>query len=193
MKQSYLKYDFSPIEGSNCYCSDEAAEAIRNMLSKTEPDTPVWMGSGDYHYVSLFRAEQIRKAFTLVLFDNHPDDQNGAFDSDMLSCGNWVLRVRGLPLCESDYRNPVQGEISGKDIMLSVDLDVLSEKYAHTNWDQGDMSIEELCLRIRHIADSNEIVCIDICGELTEEKGGSEEDRHLNAIAVEAILKAARQ
>ena len=79
--------DFSALEGTECYCSAESAAAIRSALAPYGPGGIHWIDSGDYHYTSLFIQELITEPYSLVLFDNHPDDQPGAFGSDLLSCG----------------------------------------------------------------------------------------------------------
>lgn len=238
MGQSLLKYDFSGIEGSNCYCSDEAAERIRELVRSMDPATPLWMGSGDYHYVSLFRGDCLLGALSpsgnksltckrsfagdgltdrqsagnesqnqddtvieLIYFDNHPDDQDDAFCGDMLSCGNWVKWYRNLAPVRTTWHNGNGEVITSPDcarenlctlppVHLSIDLDVLSWEYAHTNWNQGSMTLDELCRRVSAIAASRRIACIDFCGGLTESKGGTPEDDALNTLAVETILRS---
>lgn len=209
MGQSYLKYNFSDIEGSNCYCSDEAAEQIRALVCGMDPATPLWMGSGDYHYISLFRGEALLrslevKSLELIYFDNHPDDQDDAFGGGMLSCGNWVAWYRRLGSVQITWHNgdgailqdtpssqhgttlPAADELP--PVHLSIDLDVLSRDYAHTNWNQGEMTLDELCSRVSAIAAARRIACIDFCGGLSESKGGTPEDDALNTLAVETIL-----
>ena len=68
---------FSYLEGTNCYCCDESAAIIREKVSQLPLDAVHLIGTGDYHYVSLFYLERISHPFRLVLFDNHPDDQKG--------------------------------------------------------------------------------------------------------------------
>lgn len=47
---------------------------------------------------------------------------------------------------------------------VSVDKDVLSKAYAYTNWDQGDLSMNELEHLLSIIFVETEIIGIDICG-----------------------------
>jgi len=153
------------------------------------------IGTGDYHYVSLFWLERVYEDFVLYLFDNHPDDQPGAFGEDMLTCGSWVKEVRRLPSCKGivwcdgngiEHR---EGLISEKHkAYLSIDLDILSSKYASTDWDQGDMTLEEIQKRIMNIRRNHEIIGVDLCGGLTPEKGASPADIALNAATEEALI-----
>lgn len=184
--------DFSNMEGTGCYCSEESAAAIRRRAEELPSGSTAFIGSGDCHYISLFRAETIREDFTLVLIDNHSDDQNGAFDSDILSCGNWVLQVRKLPRCKKTVwiRNfsDFDPQADYGRIFLSIDLDALSREWARTDWDQGDMSLEQLTGIVRRLAPK--VILCDICGALSESKGGSEADSVVNTATIHAIAEA---
>ncbi|MCR4823721.1 MAG: hypothetical protein K5849_00005, partial [Bacteroidales bacterium] len=97
-----INVDFSGLQGTNCYCSAESAERIRRSVSTLPLTAFHLIGTGDYHYQTLFWLERIREPFSLVLFDHHPDDQAGAFGTDLISCGGWVADARRLPLLQSD-------------------------------------------------------------------------------------------
>lgn len=173
--------DLSPLEGTNCYCDSAAAEAVRKAIEGFPAGGIHWIDTGDYHYVSLFWMEKIAVPFCLALFDNHPDDQAGAFGEQILSCGSWVKAARGsLPLMEADYLNPV--DIPGSlPAYLSIDLDVLSPEYSRTDWSQGDMTPDELLRRVEAIASGHRILGVDICGGITTAKGARPEDLAANA------------
>ena len=156
--------DLSPLEGTNCYCDAAAAEAVRKAIEGFPAGGIHWIDTGDYHYVSLFWMEKIAVPFCLALFDNHPDDQAGAFGEQILSCGSWVKAARGsLPA------------------YLSIDLDVLSPEFSRTDWSQGDMSPDELLRRVEAIASGHRILGVDICGGITTAKGARPEDLAANA------------
>lgn len=163
--------DFSALEGTECYCSAESAAAIRSALAPYGPGGIHWIDSGDYHYTSLFIQELITEPYSLVLFDNHPDDQPGAFGGDLLSCGGWVAEVRRLP----NWRREAHS------VYISIDKDVLSRDYARTNWDQGDMTLDELFSAIWDISLKHRIIGVDVCGELTLLKGACSEDVSINS------------
>ena len=62
-------------------------------------------------------------------------------------------------------------------VYISVDKDVLSEEYARTNWNQGQMKLEELkgfltCFFAACKEYNSEILGVDICGELPERDAG---------------------
>ena len=163
--------DFSALEGTECYCSAESAAAIRSALAPYGPGGIHWIDSGDYHYTSLFIQELITEPYSLVLFDNHPDDQPGAFGGDLLSCGGWVAEVRRLP----NWRREAHS------VYISIDKDVLSRDYARTNWDQGDMTLDGLFAAIKDISLKHRIIGVDVCGELTLLKGACSEDVSINS------------
>jgi hypothetical protein len=163
--------DFTALEGTRCYCSREAAGAIRAALAPYGPGGIHWLDSGDYHYVSLFIQEMIVEPYSLVLFDNHPDDQDAAFGPGILSCGSWVKEVRRLQNWRPEARN----------VYISIDKDVLGREYARTDWDQGGMTLDQLFASIRDISLNHRIIGVDVCGELPLSKGGCSEDVSINS------------
>ena len=192
-----LDCDFSYLDGTCCYCSPESAALIRRRTAEMELHAVHLIGTGDYHYQTLFWLERMRFPFSLVLLDNHPDDQEGAFGEELLSCGGWVARARRLPLLEKVLWIRTEEDASGADLgslpgelYLSVDMDVLSEDYACTDWDQGDMSLESLCRTVRDISCSGRLAGADICGGIGAEKGGTQADFELNSRCTDAILEA---
>ena len=184
--------DFSGLEGTCCYCSEQAARQIRQAIQGLPVHAVHKIGTGDYHYISLFWLERLSIPFTLVLFDNHPDDQQTAFGGGLLSCGSWVEEARKLPSCQASVwirkaddlvRLP---EIAGP-VYLSVDLDVLSPEYARTDWDQGDMDLPTLASAIEGLMADQTVLGADICGGITPGKGGSEADFAINDATTSAI------
>ena len=190
-----IKVDFSGLQGTNCYCSAESAEQIRHAVASLPLEAFHLIGTGDYHYQTLFWLERIREPFCLVLFDHHPDDQGGAFGEDLLSCGGWVADARRLPLLRADcwIRDaadfPALASLPELPVYLSVDLDILSEEYARTDWDQGQMTLEELLSALSTLRDTRRILGVDLCGGLTPQKGASPEDLALNAGTGEAVYR----
>ena len=189
-----IKADFSCFEGTNCYCAPESAERIRRTVAGMPLRAFHDIGTGDYHYMSLFWLERIREPFALVLFDHHPDDQPGAFGSALLSCGGWVAQARKLPMMRTDLwiRDAADfpalaGLPDGLPVYLSIDLDVLSPEDARTDWDQGAMRLGELQAALRGLLAAHPVLGVDLCGGLTPEKGASPADEALNARAGEAL------
>lgn len=190
-----LDCDFSCLDGTCCYCSPESAALIRRRTAGMELHAVHLIGTGDYHYQTLFWLERMRSPFSLVLLDNHPDDQEGAFGGQLLSCGGWVRQARALPLLrdvlwvreEKDATKVKVEELQGS-LYLSIDIDVLDRKHAATNWDQGEMSLDALCRIVRLVRSSGQLGGVDICGGISLAQGGSHDDELLNEACYRAIL-----
>lgn len=181
----FVDSNFSCLDGTCCYCSQEAAEQIRQALCGLPLRAAHFLGTGDYHYVSLFWLERLQEPFALVLFDNHPDDQPCAFGSDILSCGSWVANARRLPMCKAaawfDGNGEWQGDAipEGLPVYLSIDLDVLSEDCITTNWNQGKVKPEELHAALEQAVRGRTVLGADICGGPAAESGASDFTRSL--------------
>ncbi|MCR5739182.1 MAG: arginase family protein [Lachnospiraceae bacterium] len=76
------------------YCSDDAYEEIRSMLSEYDhPESGIhFIDTGNYHYMSRIFTSFIESEYELVLLDHHTDMQDTAF-GDILSCGSWVKEI----------------------------------------------------------------------------------------------------
>ena len=191
--------DLGGIEGTVCYCDAEAEEEIRRRLAPVAEAGIRWIDSGDYHYVTKILAGFQQEPFVLVLVDNHPDDQEPAFGG-VLSCGSWVKALReSQPMLKEvwtlgpDHRirgpevhreleegiDDLLAAVEGKRVYLSIDKDVLGREWSRTDWSQGTYSLAELkgwldgLLRL-------DVVAVDICGELSPEKGATPEDLRVN-------------
>ena len=191
-KFCFRLHDFRDLDGTMCFCSDESAEQIRRRLDPSVASHH-WIDTGDYHYLTYFFLERLTEPFTLVLLDNHPDDQASAFGGDLLSCGGWVRTAsERLPLLRrvvsigttvpveaaaQVLREVVRG---GGAFYLSVDKDILSKEYARTDWSQGSMTLPQL-LDLLDLLRGTRWLGVDICGGLTEAKGASPEDFAVNA------------
>jgi arginase family enzyme len=67
------------------------------------------------------------------------------------------------PECHDRYSLPMNGE----NIYISIDKDVLSKACVNTNWDQGDMSLDELYSILGELFANNNVIGMDVCGEPT--------------------------
>ena len=176
-----------------------------------------FLDSGNYHYLSLLWMEHIREPFSLVVFDKHPDMLRPAF-GDITSCGGWVREaLETNPFLEKVYlvgiaaklwdevREQLSQEPEGAELLervelgeeallsrriyLSLDKDVLRQADARCDWDQGDMTLDELLERAKRIAAAHEIIGVDVCGERPE--SGSGEDIRVNDRTNRKLLEAA--
>lgn len=128
--------------------------------------------------------KQLHEPFGLVLLDQHPDDQPGAFDDRMLSCGNWVAAARReIPQMRTDVWIQRFSDLSRAQttlsafpqlpVFLSIDLDVLSPAEFRTDWDQGEMRFTELQETVRVLCGGRRLLGVDICGAAACREGGA--------------------
>ena len=131
--------DLSALEGTNCYCDEAAAAAIRSAVADLPAAALHWDDTGDYHYLTRFwlekaAAENGGEPFALVLFDHHPDMQEPAFGK-VLSCGGWArdafLGIPGLTQVLMVGINP-DLELEILDLVFDGVLAVTSEDLRHT-------------------------------------------------------------
>lgn len=59
-----------------------------------------FIGSGDFHHVSLALLRRLPTPFNLLVLDNHPDWMRGL---PFLHCGTWLHHAIGLPLCRQVF------------------------------------------------------------------------------------------
>ena len=197
----YRLVGLGDIEGTTCYCDPDAEAEIRCRLVPEPTERMRWIDSGDYHYVTRILAVREQAPFTLVLVDNHPDDQAPAFGG-VLSCGSWVRDLReATPMLEEVWTlgpghrirnasgtvdreletgiNDLLDAVKGKRIYLSIDKDVLDPEWSRTDWSQGAYSLDTLKGWLDGLL-REEVVAVDVCGELAPEKGATPEDLRIN-------------
>ena len=86
------------IPGTNCYCDEDAMNAIRSRIAPYSSGGIHFIDSGNYHYMTRIWLEKISEPFSLLVFDNHTDMQPPAFGG-LLSCGGWIYdSAMELPL-----------------------------------------------------------------------------------------------
>jgi hypothetical protein len=104
---SILDFDGSvrPLDGATIIPLREWEEAIRFGCRMSDlrrlqrvlggaPSNVVFMGSGDFHHVSLLLIERLKSPIQVVVLDNHPDNMRYPFG---IHCGSWVWHVSRLP------------------------------------------------------------------------------------------------
>ena len=84
--------DCTPLMGTDCYCDEDSANKLRQLLAPYPVKALHFIDSGDYHYVTKFWIERIHHPFSLVVFDHHPDMQPPVWPG-VLSCGDWIADV----------------------------------------------------------------------------------------------------
>lgn len=179
-----MEIDCRDIAGTNCYCDDEAKESLRKRISECDISDIHFIDSGNYHYISLLWLERIREPFSLILFDHHPDMQPPSF-GEITSCGGWVreaLETNAFLECvylvgaDAELLREVlpdtrvkTGMFAWKDdsrpIYISLDKDVLREEDARCDWDQGDMTLDNLEHILKTLLEQHSVLGMDVCGE----------------------------
>lgn len=64
-----------------------------------------------------------------------------------------------------DFVGQLSGRISQRDVYISVDKDCLKKEYALTNWEQGQMPLEELLAFLRLVKSNFNLLGVDITGD----------------------------
>lgn len=74
-------------------------------------------------------------------------------------------------------------------LYMSIDKDLLNQEAARTNWDQGEVSLEELTRWIREALESRRLEGADICGENPRDTAAAprEEELRINSRTNEAL------
>ncbi len=78
------------------------------------------------------------------------------------------------------FRLPVPSDLP---LYISIDKDALSQEYAVTDWDQGKLTLDNLCQFLSDVK-GKRLLGADICGD-----SRAEADNPLNIASTEAILK----
>jgi arginase family enzyme len=75
---------------------------LANRLGSAADERPIftYVGSGDFHHVSLALLRRLRTPFNLLVIDNHPDWMTRV---PLMHCGTWLAHAARLPLVQSIY------------------------------------------------------------------------------------------
>ncbi len=163
--------DLSFLSGTRMYIDEETERSIKELISPFTEYEVRFLDNGNYHYMSRIFASSTGCDFDLVTLDHHTDDQPPAFEG-IRSCGSWRLDIRDEnPHLKDSYLIQNIKDLdkvcipSKRPLYISIDKDVLSEEVVNTNWDQGDMSEEELYIILDRLFDNRKILAVDVCGE----------------------------
>lgn len=84
--------DLKSISNMNLLCERDTLCQISQQLAKRKPSNLLFLGSGNYHYLSYVLLSEQKQPFSLLLFDHHTDTYPSPSD-DVISCGSWVLEA----------------------------------------------------------------------------------------------------
>lgn len=103
----------------------------------------------------------------------------GVDDSLLEECEGFGDKVSVIPesrLSSLSVQDVISGLPEERGVYLSIDKDVLSRRYAPTNWDNGSMELPFLLSLVKELDKCRDILGVDVCGELQESKGAVPED-----------------
>ena len=197
------------ISGKKLMCSFSTLKDIEGKIP-FKNRTIAFSGKGDYHYLTYLFLKRIKKPFTLVVFDNHLDNQT-IFDKNFISCGSWINNALNLKSVEKiivvkpkkEFSDNKKLKIIGfepetlerdlkksRNIYISIDKDILSEKHLKTNWDGGDFSPQMVLKMLENIPEEK-IIGADICGEPDENNIFEiQKSERINLMLLNAIAKS---
>lgn len=120
------------------------------------------LSCGNWARKVLFQNAMLRK---IVLVGQ----EQGTLDALDLAGGRKVMGISYEEVKRGDAAKRLAALPQEVPVYLSVDKDVLSNRYALTNWDQGEMTMYMLENLIRHITGRFDVIGVDICGEFPDE------------------------
>lgn len=175
-----IEIDLRGIEGKKYMCSFETLNVLDSRIPYFRKGI-VFLGKGDYHYLTYIFLRRIKEDFILLLLDSHFDDKE-TFDG-FISCGSWVLEALKLKnLKRIVFIGEKEEKLSDKivklnrvsekiikfiekfPIYISIDKDVLDRKILITNWGGGFLPLSDLKYLFK-ILPLERVIGIDICGE----------------------------
>ena len=207
-----VRISMKDVEGRNMYCDDEAYRIIRERLSAISGAASGihMIDTGNYHYMSRIFTSFIGCGYDLLLFDHHTDMQEASFGG-LLSCGSWAREVleKDEHLGALTVIGPEKFEEGGEEIKvnaggrefagriyhgknrtdeilplyISADKDVMNTSECITNWDQGDLSMDELAELIGKLSEGRRVIGADICGGLSENDPGYDAESYTKNIS----------
>lgn len=173
--------DLRDIRGTRYLCPIERLEELDTKIPYLG-NPVVFMGSGDFHYITYLFLRRIKDLFNLILIDKHLDIKK-TFDG-FISCGSWIndaLKLKNLKgilyigpekIQDRDRIQKLDDRLwqlkslirEGYPIYISIDKDILDPSFLKTNWDQGDFTVTYLLETLSNIP-KDMIIGTDICGE----------------------------
>lgn len=134
-KHEHVWLNCEDIQGTNCYCDEDAQKEIKERIRETGPYGIHFLDSGNYHYISKIWLDKVEEDFELLVLDHHTDMQMPMF-GDILSCGGWIRAALkgnpGLkrvwlagPARQADNESEIQ-EYGGR--VVWIDEEILGER-----------------------------------------------------------------
>ncbi|MBC7121871.1 MAG: hypothetical protein H5T94_01270 [Pseudothermotoga sp.] len=183
--------DLRHLESVKYMCDESMLERVaENMKCRAFIS---FLGDSAYHHFSYIFLTQIDTNFELVVLDNHRDDMKKT--SPLITCDNWIRKARKLENLEAVHIVRKIDQLPrhfDHPIYLSIDKDVLSDRFLKLGWDQGTMTLDELLEAVKFLCENFELVGVDISGEprdLLEMK----QSEQINLKLLDIVLRYAKQ
>ena len=90
-------------------------------------------------------------------------------DQPATFCSDKLIEISYEELKNLTAQDKIQPLPKHVPVYISIDKDVLSDSYAITNWDQGEMSLRMLEDVLKVLVTNYDIIGVDICGDFPEE------------------------
>ncbi|MBI3354898.1 MAG: hypothetical protein HY034_08445 [Nitrospirae bacterium] len=126
-----------------------------------------FLGSGDFHHLTLLTLEKVASPFILIIFDKHTDC---SFLYPKYHCGNWMYHAAKLQLCEKVIHI---GSTEGHGVLSRLmGISTLAKNgriailKSPGDWDNGVMSMAILGDMLSYIIDNFKVAGVDITGEM---------------------------
>ncbi|WP_041077125.1 hypothetical protein [Thermotoga caldifontis] len=152
-----------------------------------------FLGDSAYHHFSYIFLTQIDTNFELVVLDNHRDDMKKT--SPLITCDNWIRKAKRLENLEAVHIVRKMDQLPRHfehPIYLSIDKDVLSDRFLKLGWDQGTMTLDELFEAVEFLCENFTVVGVDISGE-PRDLFEMERGEQINLRLLDIVLRYAKR
>ena len=91
-----------------------------------------------------------------------------------------VLEI-GPEGCPDDIPEGWLEQRRGERVYVSLDKDIMDRTWARTDWSQGKHTLDQVKSILGRLLEGPvQVVAVDVCGALSEEKGATPEDLRIN-------------
>lgn len=197
----YIMNDCTKLEGTNCYCDDMAREELTDIIKDDNSLIRYSDSGNYHYLTAIYLSKVTTPFSLIVFDHHPDMQLTAFFSIlscggwilDVLDNNKYLKEIIVIGVndelienVDEEYRSKVKfvkkSELNTKldevknyksdyPIYISIDKDVLKEEYVNTNWDQGDMELDELEECIKALVSNNNVLGADVCGEIKLESG----------------------
>ena len=124
---------------------------------------PEWMDTEAFkNGVEVYPYSGAEAHFPCVIWEPKVDAKSMTYDKESGKCDiSWyTVKEQGIDA----ITNRALERTPTKDVYITVDLDVLHGAYVTTDWDNGEMSLDELLDSIKQVREKKNIIGLDVNG-----------------------------